>query len=252
MLFRSRSFSFADSLARLDAALTGAQGERLRAALLKRYPVALIDEFQDTDSAQWEIFHHLFGNDEAKQGGALLLVVGDPKQAIYGFRGGDLATYLAARSTASSSYQMRENRRSTPELIGALNHLLGERGLPRSALAMPPLEARAMRGGDGKKPIELLWLGGESSSLPSSTEVESQVPALVAAHIAQLLRTPPLLREAGVERPLGPDDICLLVSKHGQAELLRLALQDVGIASRLVSHADVFLTPAAEIGRAHV
>jgi len=230
--------SYADLLSGLDPGPKATAPTPLLEAVAGRYSAALIDEFQDTDPIQWRILRLAFGG-----GSHLLVMVGDPKQAIYRFRGGDLATYLAARTAAESCFQMRDNRRSTPELIGALNQFCG-RGLPRSQLPMPPLEAKAARGGDGQVPMELIWLG-QSSEMPTSSEVEAHLPALMAAYVAQLLADPPLLRESTGERPLEPDDICLLVGTHAQAEQLRQALQEVGIASRLVSQADVFATPAA-------
>ncbi|MGA1302887.1 MAG: UvrD-helicase domain-containing protein [Cyanobium sp.] len=230
--------SYAELLSGLDPGADAKAPTPLLAAVAERYSAALIDEFQDTDPIQWRILRLAFGGGEH-----LLVMVGDPKQAIYRFRGGDLATYLAARSAAQSCYQMRDNRRSTPELIAALN-VFFERGLPRSQLAMPVLEARAARGGDGQVPMELLWLG-RSSTMPSSSEVNLLLPAQMAAYVAQLLATPPRLLESTGERALEADDICFLVGTHTQAEELRQALQDRGIASRLVSQADVFLTPAA-------
>lgn len=244
--------SYAQLLSDLDPGPRATAPTPLLEAVAGRYSAALIDEFQDTDPIQWRILRLAFGG-----GRHLLVMVGDPKQAIYRFRGGDLATYLAARASADGCYEMRDNRRSTPELIGALNQLCAL-GLPRSGLEMPLVRAKASRGGDGQTPVDLLWLGSPwppaaardgapsgSSSLPTSTEVNARLPSQVASHVAQLLRHPPLLRESGGDRPLEADDICLLVSTHGQAEGLRQALRELGIASRLVSQADVFATAAA-------
>ena len=250
--------SYAQLLSDLDPGPAATAPTPLLAAVAERYSAALIDEFQDTDPIQWRILRLAFG-----AGDHLLVMVGDPKQAIYRFRGGDLATYLAARQEAAGCYRMRDNRRSTPELIQALNQLCA-RGLPRSEVEMPALEAKANRGGDGQTPLELLWLGAPwpppdgaaadapesegpdpSTLLPTTTAVNARLPGQLASYVASLLREPPLLREGGLDRPLVPDDICLLVSTHAQAEGLRQALRHLGIASRLVSQADVFATPAA-------
>lgn len=235
--------SYAQLLSDLDPGAGATAPTPLLEAVAERYSAALIDEFQDTDPIQWRILRLAFGG-----GRHLLVMVGDPKQAIYRFRGGDLATYLAARAAADACFVMRENRRSSPELIAALNQLCA-RGLVRSQLAMLPLEAKAQRGGDGQVPLELLWLGapeaGAEAPLPTSTAVQALLPSQVASYVAELLRQPPLLREGGGERPVEADDICLLVGTHGQAEALRQALRQLGIASRLVSQADVFATGAA-------
>ncbi|MEB3318870.1 MAG: UvrD-helicase domain-containing protein [Cyanobacteriota bacterium] len=252
--------SYAQLLSDLDPGPDATAPTPLLAAVAERYDAALIDEFQDTDPIQWRILRLAFGG-----GHHLLVMVGDPKQAIYRFRGGDLDTYLAARDRADARYAMRDNRRSTPELIAALNQLCA-RGLARSGLApMPVLTAKASRGGDGQTPLDLLWLGapwpaatadppepaaGPSApcpptSLPTSTDLSARLPRQMASYVAHLLRDPPLLREGETDRLLEPADICLLVSTHAQAEGLRQALRHLGIPSRLVSQADVFATPAA-------
>jgi exodeoxyribonuclease V beta subunit len=247
--------SFSQLLSDLDPGPAATAPTPLLAAVAERYSAALIDEFQDTDPIQWRILRLAFGG-----GRHLLVMVGDPKQAIYRFRGGDLQTYLAARATADDRFAMRENRRSTPELIAALNQLC-ERGLVRSGLTpMPALEAKASRGGDGRPPVDLLWLGGTwppeadppapggnppAAGLPNTTALNDRLPRQIASAVAHLLQDPPLLREGPLERPLDPADICLLVNTHGQAERLRLALRHLGIPCRLVSQSDVFATPAA-------
>ncbi|HYP03601.1 MAG TPA: 3'-5' exonuclease, partial [Cyanobium sp.] len=174
--------------------------------------------------------------------------VGDPKQAIYRFRGGDLATYLHARQQASGRFGLIENRRSTAELVEALNALMGPSGLRRSGLVVPAVRPQADRSGPASTPLELLWLGGERAAgekPPSKSSLEGRLPGLIASHTAELLGRGLTLREKGTERLLQPDDICLLVGTHHQAEQLRAALQRQGIASRLVSQVDVFASPAA-------
>ena len=253
---RGGATSFAGLLEALDPGVDAlGQGTPLLAAVAARYDAALIDEFQDTDPIQWRILRQAFGS-----GAHRLVMVGDPKQAIYRFRGGDLATYLTARSEAGASYQLDENRRSTAELIDGLNRLLAP-GLVRSGLEVPAVLARADRSGPPGPAIELLWLGPKleveeeeetagnqpEARAPSRTEWEGRLPSLIAAATADLLARRPLLCQGGQTRPLGPQDICLLVSRHRQAEALRQALQRQGIASRLVSQADVFATAGATL-----
>ena len=100
-----------------------------------RYRAVLVDEFQDTDPLQWRLLRRTF----AEQKGHLLLLVGDPKQAIYRFRGGDLATYLQARRQADRIDALQENFRTTPSLMHALNDLM-QPGLVRSELPVPAVE----------------------------------------------------------------------------------------------------------------
>jgi len=240
---RSGTVGFSQLLEALDPGPHASAPTALLQAVGERYRVALIDEFQDTDPIQWRILRLAFA-----QATHQMVMVGDPKQAIYRFRGGDLATYLQARQQASGRFGLIENRRATAELVETLNDLMGPAGLTRSALAVPAVKPRADRSGPASAPVELLWLGEERAAgekPPSKSSLEGRLPGQIASHTADLLGRGLTLREKGTERPLRPDDICLLVGTHRQAEQLRAALQRQGIASRLVSRADVFASPAA-------
>ncbi|HGP6906353.1 TPA: UvrD-helicase domain-containing protein, partial [Vibrio cholerae O1] len=83
------------------------------------YRVAMIDEFQDTDPQQYRIFHRLYGGHQD----TALLMIGDPKQAIYGFRGADIFTYIQARRNVSAHYTLGRNWRSSRALVAAVNGL---------------------------------------------------------------------------------------------------------------------------------
>jgi exodeoxyribonuclease V beta subunit len=259
---RGRS-SFSQLLRDLDPGPDPSVPSPLLEAVAGRYRAALIDEFQDTDPIQWRILHRAFAG-----GSHVLVMVGDPKQAIYRFRGGDLGTYLAAADQADERWALNGNRRSTPQLIDDLNRLM-EPGLRRSGLAVPRVQAHSNRRGPQGAAIELLWLGdagegeegpqaampdplpgegaaaGGSHSHPSRTALEAGLPASIAQHVQRLLQGGLELDEGERRRPLLATDIALLVSNHRQAEALRRALERQGIASRLVSRADVFLSPAA-------
>jgi exodeoxyribonuclease V beta subunit len=238
---RSGVTTFSRLLADLDPGADGSGGKGLLEALGARYSAALVDEFQDTDPIQWRILRRAFAG-----GGHPLLVVGDPKQAIYRFRGGDLATYQRARQEATAVHALGENRRSTEALIGALNALM-QPGLQRSQLEVPPLEARSGRRGlePPAPPLELLWLGEPEAPVPSRSALEAWLAPRLAATVVELLERGLELGEGKGIRPLQPEDLCLLVNQHRQAEALRLALERRGVASRLVSRADVFQSPAA-------
>ena len=234
--------SFSGLLEQLDPGLDGAIPSPLLEAVGQRYRAVLVDEFQDTDPIQWRILRRAFG-----QGQHALVLVGDPKQAIYRFRGGDLATYRRAGQAAGECFDLLENRRSTEALVQACNALMAP-GLLRSGLPVPPVQARASRSGPEGLPIDLLWLGPKdpaAAALPSRSELEARLPEWIAAYVVQLLGEGLQLVGAEGDRPLEPQDCCLLVSNHRQAEQLRQALERLGIASRLVSRADVFATAGA-------
>ena len=102
--------SFDDLLTRLDEALSGEGGEALSRAIRERFKAALVDEFQDTDPIQYSIFQKIYGGKKMP-----VFFVGDPKQAIYGFRGADVFTYIAAAAAAPNQFTLGKNWRSTTE-----------------------------------------------------------------------------------------------------------------------------------------
>src|ERR1022692_4955099 len=111
---------FDDPLTRLDGALSGPGGESLAADLQARYRAALVDEFQDTDPVQYQIFRRAFSG-----GKSFLFLIGDPKQAIYAFRGADIFTYLEAAKEATRRFTLGENWRSETGLVVAVNKIFG-------------------------------------------------------------------------------------------------------------------------------
>ncbi|MCU7809616.1 MAG: UvrD-helicase domain-containing protein, partial [Candidatus Thiodiazotropha sp. (ex Notomyrtea botanica)] len=119
-------WSYDDLLLQLHQALQHRNGNRLAALLRRRYPAALVDEFQDTDPIQYEILHHIYHKSELP-----LFLVGDPKQAIYSFRGADIFAYLRARqASVSAIHSLDENWRSTPGLVQAVNTLFSQPSHP--------------------------------------------------------------------------------------------------------------------------
>jgi exodeoxyribonuclease V beta subunit len=110
--------SYDDLLLNLEQALHDRQGEALAAAIRQRYPVALIDEFQDTDPVQYRIFRRVYHGTSTA-----VFLVGDPKQAIYSFRGADIFAYLRACQDADRRYTLDVNWRCEPRLIQAVNPL---------------------------------------------------------------------------------------------------------------------------------
>ncbi|MDA1381536.1 UvrD-helicase domain-containing protein [Plesiomonas shigelloides subsp. oncorhynchi] len=111
--------SFDDLLTRLSQALQQESGPALAEAIRQRYPLAMIDEFQDTDPQQYHIFHTLYGG----RSDTGLLMIGDPKQAIYAFRGADIFTYIEARRNVSAHYTLDTNWRSSAGMVDAVNRL---------------------------------------------------------------------------------------------------------------------------------
>jgi len=227
---RQGRLGFGQLLEQLDPGAAAAPQDpppALIQAVAERYRVVLIDEFQDTDPIQWRILERAFTALPSRGARHLLVMVGDPKQAIYRFRGGELATYRRARSRADAIAGLTQNRRASAALVEGLNALMAAPGLPRSALDVPQVEACASTEDlplpPGEAPLQLLPL--EPDHLPQQ----------VAALCLQLLTS----------QALQPSDLCLLVARHSQAEDLRHALQQRGLPTRLVSRGDVFASEGA-------
>ncbi len=216
--------------------------ELLLKTIKHRYKVALIDEFQDTDTLQWRILKSSFGNSPNH----LLVMVGDPKQAIYRFRGGDLDTYLMARDEVDRVDILVENFRTTPLLMNSLNQLMAI-GLTRSKLKVPMLLARSeedIPDSQNHQSMQILTFKDheseetiESKSLPSKTSLETLIPTAVTNAVVEMLHS--------YSGRIEPSDICILVSKHDQAASIRKQLAMAGIASRLVSKGDVLTSDAS-------
>ncbi|APR99955.1 UvrD-helicase domain-containing protein [Pajaroellobacter abortibovis] len=124
---REGLYDFDDMLLVVQRSIQGEKGRSLVNQWRARYRYALIDEFQDTDEVQWSIFHRLFIESPGEN---CLYLIGDPKQAIYGFRGAHLDTYLIAKEIIQQHggivVYLEENYRSTSVLISACNALLDQ------------------------------------------------------------------------------------------------------------------------------
>ncbi|MDQ7032482.1 MAG: UvrD-helicase domain-containing protein, partial [Desulfonauticus sp.] len=116
---------FDDLLIKVKEALEGKGGKELEEAIRKRYKAALVDEFQDTDPIQYEIFKRIFSPQES-----ILFMIGDPKQAIYSFRGADIFSYMRAARNAEFKYTLTENWRSEARLITAINTIFSSINKP--------------------------------------------------------------------------------------------------------------------------
>jgi exodeoxyribonuclease V beta subunit len=251
-----RQLYFDDLLLNLRQALVeGPRGNALAQRIRHRFRAALIDEFQDTDPIQYEIFSRVYGGREEP-----VFLVGDPKQAIYGFRGADIFAYLGAREAAAARHSLEENWRTDPALIRGVNTLFSATDdpfvfpeiefHPASPAARPHPEVRL--GGLEEKPLRIWFADREegATKLLTAGEVERQVVDATADEIAQLLA----LGAAGEAR-IGEEsvrgrNIAVLVQNHIQAELIRAALARRRVASVRKGSGSVFATrEAADLER---
>ncbi len=239
--------SFDDLLRRTHAALRDERrGARLRAALQARHRVALIDEFQYTDRLQFEIFDACFGD-------ATLVLVGDPKQAIYGFRGADLRTYLAARDGAQRVHTLTVNHRSSDALVRAVDALFsGPFAFATAAIDAPRVRARSAPGelavADPDGNAALCWRFVAPSPADDPTQPlprDAMLPRVardVAAEIRRLLTTVRLPDGNGGDRPVRPRDIAVLTRRNVEAMQVQDTLRQANIASAIGKAGDVFDT----------
>jgi len=245
------SLSFDDLISRLSRALSEeAAGKQLRTSIRQRYQVALIDEFQDTDSSQWYIFSELFAGTAH-----YLYLIGDPKQAVYKFRGADIHSYFRARSTADRFLTLARNYRSHPFLVQEVNRLFTSRPDPfflkEERIDFHPVQP-ARRGEDidllkknnslagmvycllpeNSKTRDGRWTGGDGAAV---------FRRFVVVEIIRLLDSdePAVVREKK-ERPLGARDIAILVRTNRQAAEYHKDLLEAGIPAVVSSRESVF------------
>ena len=233
-----------------------AQAERLATRLADRYQIALVDESQDTDPRQFAIFKRIFLREEQPRH---LILVGDPKQAIYGFRGADLETYLTARDQARNRFTLNRTFRSPQALVDAVNRLFaGPRPFLNPAMTFEPAvsgldrDVQLLVGGRRQSRLDV-WLLPDSGkgSLNGKTGRVRGLSARVATVITHLLRDGAILRtvdpggKVHAESPVTSADIAVLVATNAQADTMAEALQERGVPVVINSGADVFDTDEA-------
>lgn len=227
-------------------------GIELRARIFAQYPVALIDEFQDTDPVQYETFTTIF------QGQGTLYMVGDPKQAIYGFRGADIFSYLqAADAQGGGRHTLITNWRSEPSMIRACNALFARHPAP---FVLPGIDFRPAEAPDRTR--RRLVVAGMESALTIATFADESKKGTarvnVATWVAGTVRN--LLAAAGrgeaffeeqiagewrKTRLLSAGDIAILVRSHREGQLVKESLSACGLSAVLSSRESVFATDEA-------
>ncbi|MGM7421289.1 UvrD-helicase domain-containing protein [Cellulosimicrobium sp. CpK407] len=258
-----------DLLVLLRRALTDPEhGATAARRVRSRFRVVMVDEFQDTDPEQWEILRTAFhGHPEECR---TLVLIGDPKQAIYAFRGADVVTYLRAVEDATDTATLSTSWRSDGPLLAGLHALLGETALGDPRIVVRPVDAAHPEPRfSGGAPVRLRQvtrrayrLGG--SSAPSAPDARSLLARDVAADVAGRLGTADgggdrvrddALGAAGDDgvgtgtgrwRPLEPRDVAVLTRTNAQAEAVRSALVALGVPAVVSGPSSVFGSAAAQ------
>ncbi len=247
---------FDDLLLQLRQALEGEGGDLLTRTLRERFPAALVDEFQDTDPVQYAIFSRIYDSPST-----VLYMVGDPKQAIYSFRGADIFAYLAAARQARRGFRLETNWRSVPALLEGVNTLFGRHPTPfvfdgisyQGVKPCGPAAGRALLEGEENNhaPLRLWHIPPGDDGKPLNKEDEKQrLCEAVAAEAARLIaggRTGEvrILSEEGV-RNLVAGDIAVLVRENREGQLVRAALARWAIPCVLYQGVSLFGSEEAQ------
>ncbi|MFI5308551.1 MAG: exodeoxyribonuclease V subunit beta [Polyangiales bacterium] len=237
--------SFDDLLRALHDALIGSGGAALAERIRARHPAALIDEFQDTDPVQYGIFSRIYRG----HGGSLFLI-GDPKQAIYGFRGADVFAYMKAAREADARYTLDANHRSDPRLVQAVNAVFSAAPqpflFPEIGFEAVRPEAKQNQMAEDEPALQILFVPRDArtseNDVISGTFVDERLPELVAREIARLLDSGAKIEDA----PVRPSDLAVLCRTNAQARAVQGALGKLSVPSVLDGDTSVFQSEMAD------
>ena len=235
--------SYDDLLGQLADALADDDAPA-RARMRQRWKVALIDEFQDTDPVQWQVFERAF------HGVATLVLIGDPKQAIYAFRGGDIVTYLDAAEQATTRQTLGVNWRADQPLLDSLQVLVEGAALGDERIAVHPVSAHhAASRLDGAGRSLPVAGGAPRGARPadgraSATGASTSSPTL-AADVKRLLTSGATFGSGDDARPIEPEDVAVLAARRADLLAAQDALAAVGVPAVLNAGGSVFKTAAA-------
>jgi exodeoxyribonuclease V beta subunit len=231
---RAGVLAYDDLLTELDNVLRGDRGEEVARRLRERWTVVLVDEFQDTDPVQWSIMRQAFGS-------STLVLIGDPKQAIYAFRGADVYAYLDAARTASTQATLDVNRRSDQGLIDAYDALFAGARLGHEGIVYR--QVRAARPGAGMPGIPLRVRVVQRGDVRSTARGYAELPS-VREHVAKDVAADLVRLLSGGEAQ--PTDVAVLVQTNRNAARIRDALDDAGVPAVINGAGSVFGTPEAD------
>lgn len=241
--------------------LSGINGDAAAAALRSRFSVIMVDEFQDTDRMQWQIFHRGFA-DTSLANPRTLIIVGDPKQAIYRFRGADVATYISAAHTqANSLHALAVNQRSDTLLLEGLNALFAgstfdgadrikyetvaaRDGASEMGISFPPARETPESALGSVKPIEIRWVSPEETS-ESTDIILTDLVDVVREHLGATLPVFDTERCEVGRRDVEPGDIGILVKSNTDGDKIALLLRKHGIPAVRSGVGSVEQSPAA-------
>ena len=249
LLYQSGETTFSQQTRSLSDALTGERGKVLAEAIQQRYPIILVDEFQDTNQEQDNMLQAVW-RDATRYTQGCFIAVGDPKQAIYGFRGGDVLTYLNAfndiASKQGSFYRLQHNFRSTPRLVEAVDALFQRQKQFGEEIDYYPAQA-------GKDGASYLVEHGEQDLQPLrfvELEKDANEAYLIAHKIRELLiyaqEDKLFLQDGDRRKNIEASDIAVLANSHHQLSEVQKQLEKLGIDVNRTAQRSVFESTAAK------
>ncbi|MGD9211694.1 MAG: UvrD-helicase domain-containing protein, partial [Desulfobacteraceae bacterium] len=259
--------SFDDMLIRVYETLFSDTASVLLKRLREKYKIAFVDEFQDTDPVQWRIFRRIFIDDIPKHGYNPLIIIGDPKQAIYSFRGADVYAYLEARSIMAelaekqmaNLYSLSYNWRSLPQLVDCFNRLFSQSTWFDSEVSTGPYAIGYSRSMSPKKEMLPLAVTDDDScraslnlldlrSLPKSSHARKTLGVFIASEIKHLVNSSNLwfAKKNGEKRALDYGDVCILVRGKTEALPIEAYLRVFGIPYSFYKKPGLFQSEQAE------
>lgn len=240
LLASNHQMSFDGLIVNLANALQGEKSAYLKEQVQAKYQAALIDEFQDTDADQWHIFSSFFIAPSADKTKHYLYLIGDPKQAIYKFRGADIYAYLAASKACQYHYTLDTNWRSVPNMVNAVNELFDEKqkANPFNMTELTFREVKPGRSGKEDEPAMYWW---EMPPEPNGKkewnqpEARSTIQAMVVAQMLEMLQGEAV-----------PKDFAILVRSNKSAQAYQQALAKVSIPAVIKAQTSVFASAEAK------
>jgi exodeoxyribonuclease V beta subunit len=238
---------FDDLLSRLAVALE-ADDAPARDRMSRRWSIVMVDEFQDTDPVQWEVIERAF------VGRVTLVLIGDPKQAIYAFRGGDVVTYLRARERADALLTLDTNYRSDAPLVRRLLRVLGSAALGHDDIVVREVTAdrqsHRLAGAPANDPFRLRVVSRDAFRIRGTRtipmdDLRPYIARDLAADVKALLASEATYDDGTTVRPVRARDVAVIVESHRDARACRDALAAAGVPAVYTGDTDVFASQAA-------
>lgn len=250
--------SFSDLLRLLNRALQGQQGDVLVQQIRNQYPFAMIDEFQDTDQEQYQIFSRIFMSPNSENNG--FIMIGDPKQSIYKFRGADIFTYLEAAGAVKERYTLNKNWRSLGELVTNTNKIFQFPSTAENSpfiekkIAFSPVEfdQKAVRLAENFADLTFYLPEASATAEWSEKWVAKQTAYAIQQSLKAAEQGKPFLYQENQPIYLEAKDIAILVRSGNQAKLMKQALKACNIASVYLSERSSVFASQEAVDLSHI